>query len=183
MAAITGKKSLIQEIVDSGGELIARGLSKAQFYQLTARYPEMLMEREKNGNITIMTPVKGGGGIRENKLNYRLNYYCEKHLGGQVFSPSTGFDLPNGATKSPDAAWLSPEKMARISPEKIEDSFIPEVPDFVAEILSKSDSLKKLQKKMENKTTTLEMVKSLKLIDMSAIAPETMPEIFSKLKD
>ncbi len=33
------------------------------------------------------------------------------------------------------------------------------------------------------KTTTLEMVKSLKLIDMSAIAPETMPEIFSKLKD
>ena len=32
------------------------------------------------------------------------------------------------------------------------------------------------------KTTTLKMVKSLRLIDMSAIDPETMNEIFSKLK-
>lgn len=34
---------------------------------------------------------------------------------------------------------------------------------------------------LKYKTTTLEMVKSLELIDMSAIDAETMPEIFSKL--
>jgi quinol monooxygenase YgiN len=33
------------------------------------------------------------------------------------------------------------------------------------------------------KTTTLKMVKSLKLIDMEAIDAETMPHIFRKLKD
>ena len=33
------------------------------------------------------------------------------------------------------------------------------------------------------KTTTLKMVKSLKLIDMEAIDAETMPKIFRKLKD
>ena len=33
------------------------------------------------------------------------------------------------------------------------------------------------------KTSTLEMVKSLQLIDMEAIDAETMPEIFSKLRD
>jgi quinol monooxygenase YgiN len=33
------------------------------------------------------------------------------------------------------------------------------------------------------KTTTLKMVKSLRLIDMNAIDPETMPGIFSKLKE
>ena len=33
------------------------------------------------------------------------------------------------------------------------------------------------------KTTTLKMVKSLKLIDMEAIDAETMPNIFRKLKD
>ena len=33
------------------------------------------------------------------------------------------------------------------------------------------------------KTTTLKMVKSLKLIDMEAIDRETMPEIFRKLKE
>ena len=32
------------------------------------------------------------------------------------------------------------------------------------------------------KTTTIKMVKSLRLIDMDAIDPETMPQIFSKLK-
>jgi len=32
------------------------------------------------------------------------------------------------------------------------------------------------------KTTTLKMVKSLKLIDMGAIDPDTMPQIFRKLK-
>lgn len=33
------------------------------------------------------------------------------------------------------------------------------------------------------KTTTLKMVKSLKLIDMEALDAQTMPEIFRKLKD
>ena len=36
---------------------------------------------------------------------------------------------------------------------------------------------------LEYKTTTLKMVKSLKLIDMAAIDAETMPEIFRKLND
>lgn len=35
----------------------------------------------------------------------------------------------------------------------------------------------------EYKTTTLKMVKSLKLIDMEAIDAKTMPDIFRKLKD
>ena len=32
------------------------------------------------------------------------------------------------------------------------------------------------------KTTTLKMVKSLRLIDMNAIDPQTMPQIFSKMR-
>lgn len=32
------------------------------------------------------------------------------------------------------------------------------------------------------KTTTLKMVKALRLIDMEALDPETMPQVFSKLK-
>ena len=36
---------------------------------------------------------------------------------------------------------------------------------------------------LKYKTSTLEMVKSLQLIDMEAIDAETMPEIFSKLRD
>lgn len=36
---------------------------------------------------------------------------------------------------------------------------------------------------LKYKKTTLKMVKSLRLVDMSAIDEETMPELFSKLKD
>ncbi len=34
---------------------------------------------------------------------------------------------------------------------------------------------------LKYKTTTLKMVKALRLIDMEALDPETMPQIFSKL--
>ncbi|MCB0582062.1 MAG: Uma2 family endonuclease [Phaeodactylibacter sp.] len=147
-ASATGL-SPIQEIVELGGEVIVKGLSKQQFCKLAEHYPELLMEREKNGTIYIMTPVKGGSGFRESKLSYYLTDWAVKEGRGMVFSPSTGFDLPDGATKSPDVAWVSSEKMAQLRPEQVEEEFIPAVPDFVAELRSKSDRLKKLQKKMK----------------------------------
>lgn len=150
MATAAATNSIpIQEIVELGGEVIVKGLSLQQFYQLAEQHPELLMEREKNGNICIMTPVKGGSGIRENKLSLRIGNFCEKHMKGQAFSPGTGFNLPDGATKLPDAAWVSAEKMAQLRPEQIEEEFVSAVPDFVAELRSKSDKLKKLQKKMK----------------------------------
>lgn len=107
MATATANISVMQEIHDLGGEIAISGLSKAQFYQLAAHHPELLMEREKNGTINILTPLKGGSGIREHKLSLRISYFCKQHLGGQTFSPSTGFNLPDGSTKSPDLAWIS----------------------------------------------------------------------------
>lgn len=129
--------------------MVVKGLSKQQFYQLAEHHPELLMEREKNGDICIMTPVKGGSGFRENNLSYYLTDWAKKHEQGMVFSPSTGFDLPDGSVKSPDVAWISNEKVAHLQSQQIEEEFISIVPDFVAELRSKSDKLKKLQKKMK----------------------------------
>lgn len=148
MATLTSTKSVFQEIAELGGEMIVRGLTKKHFFQLTARYPELLMEREKNGNIVIMAPVLGGSGSRENDLSYYLTDWSKKQKLGMVFSPSTGFDLPDGSTKSPDIAWLSDERLAPLSSEQIENAFIPIAPDFVAEIRSRTDALKKLKTKM-----------------------------------
>lgn len=141
--------SPIQEIVEFGGEVVVKGLSKQQFLQLSEHHPGLLMEREKNGDICIMTPVKGGSGFRENNLSYYLTDWAKKHEQGMVFSPSTGFDLPDGSVKSPDVAWISNEKVAHLQSQQIEEEFISIVPDFVAELRSKSDKLKKLQKKMK----------------------------------
>ena len=65
-----------------------------------------------------------------------------------VFSPSTGFDLPDGSTRSPDIAWIGPEKLHELSAEALENEFFSLVPDFVAELRSKSDALPRLQAKM-----------------------------------
>lgn len=147
-ASATGL-SPIQEIVELGGEVIVKGLSKQQFCKLAEHYPELLMEREKNGTIYIMTPVKGGSGFRENKLSYYLTDWSLKKEQGMVFSPSTGFDLPDGSTKFPDTAWISSEKSERLNTTTVEEEFISIIPDFIAELRPKSDDLKKLQKKMK----------------------------------
>jgi len=140
---------LISQILELGGTCSINGLSKEKFKLLASLNPELQMEREKNGKINIMAPVKGGSGIRENRLNYRLRHWREKNDKGECFSPSTGFDLPSGAVKSPDAAWLSAEKMNSLTEEQIEDEYIPAVPDFIVEIRSKTDRLSKLKQKME----------------------------------
>ena len=138
----------IQEILEAGGEVILRKLSKEKFIDLTDRFPELRMERETNGDIIIMTPIKGGSGNREANLIGQLFIWCKKHGKGATFSSSTGFDLPSGETRSPDAVWVSQEKMDKLQPEDIEQRFLPVVPDFVVELRSDSDRLKTLQKKM-----------------------------------
>lgn len=143
-------KLTLEEILSSEVEMVLKGMTKSQFINLSSQYSQYRMERDKNGAITIITPVKGGSGFRENRLSYKVNVWQDGHKEGMVFSASTGFDLPDGSTKSPDIAWLSKEKIASLSPNEIENEYIPAVPDFVAEIKSKSDSLAKLKRKLKN---------------------------------
>ena len=60
---------------------------------------------------------------------------------------STCFKLPNGADRSPDAAWIKLEKWDRLTGEQ-KEKFPPICPDFVIELLSPSDSFKVAQDKM-----------------------------------
>ena len=64
-----------------------------------------------------------------------------------AFDSSTGFILPNGAIRSPDAAWIEREKVEALSP--LSDGFLPLAPDFVIELRSASDRLRPLQDKMQ----------------------------------
>lgn len=141
--------SFLQELVDYSGEIIVKGFNNAQFEKMTAQFPELRMEREKNGNITIMAPIAGFGGQRENKLSIYLGTWALKKKMGETFSPSTGFILPDGSTKSPDASWLSNENLKKVRAAYSGKGFLPVVPNFVIELRSKTDNLKKLKDKME----------------------------------
>ena len=67
---------------------------------------------------------------------------------GKVFDSSTGFILPNGANRSPDASWIPMTKWDGLTDEE-KQRFLPLCPDFAVELLSPSDNLAKTQAKMQ----------------------------------
>ena len=58
------------------------------------------------------------------------------------------FQLPSGAFRSPDAAWVSREKWETLTPKQ-KTGFVPLCPDFLVELRSSSDSLTDLRAKMQ----------------------------------
>ncbi|NOT54218.1 MAG: Uma2 family endonuclease, partial [Deltaproteobacteria bacterium] len=67
---------------------------------------------------------------------------------GVPFDSSTGFLLPNRATRSPDVAWVKRSRLALLTAEQ-KKKFPPLCPDFVIELRSPSDNLKTVQEKMQ----------------------------------
>mgnify|MGYP002397453130 CR=1 FL=1 len=128
---------------------LQRPLSKQEFIALTERYPDFRMEREADGTVTVMSPVKRGSSRRESKINFFVQLWQYRTQSGEVHGASGTFDLPDGSTKMPDVAWISPERLAT-SPAGSEEEFVRIVPDFVAEVRSSTDRLTKLKSKMKN---------------------------------
>lgn len=119
-----------------------------EFARFCAENPELRVEMNSEGEMIIMLPVGSSGGKRNFTLNTRFGVWVEADGTGVGFDSSTGFTLPNGAKRSPDAAWVRRERWAALSPDEQND-FAPLCPDFVVELRSKSDRLKPLQEKME----------------------------------
>ncbi|MBL7796429.1 MAG: Uma2 family endonuclease [Saprospiraceae bacterium] len=140
------KMTLNELAVRYGPVELQKPLSSAEYLALAERYPDLQMEREQNGIVTIMSPVKKGSGRRESRLFMLLTIWWYQHRKGELFGATTGFDLPDGSNKAPDVAWLSDQSMA-LDPST-EEEFLHIVPDFVGEIRSSTDRLSKLQKKM-----------------------------------
>jgi len=89
-----------------------------------------------------------GTGKRNTKLTQRLANWTDED-GTGTFDSSTGFKLPNGADRSPDAAWVRQERLDALNPIPDPDKFLPLAPDFVVELMSGNDSLEKTQVKMQ----------------------------------
>lgn len=150
MPATRSDQSLftVEELtVHYGPVELQRPMTREAFAELTERYPNLAVERNADGVVTMMAALKKGSGRRENRLNFLLNLWNETTGHGEVFGPNGTYDLPDGATKMPDASWISPERLATVNDDD-EEAFIRVVPDFVAEIRSQSDNLQKLQAKM-----------------------------------
>lgn len=123
-------------------------MTAEEFFAFCQQNRDLRIERTSNGEIVIMPPAGGETGSRNAKLAVLLGVWAMQDGRGVAFDSSTGFDLPNGATRSPDAAWVLRERLGKLTPQQ-KRKFLPLCPDFVVELQSPSDTLDDLQQKMQ----------------------------------
>jgi Uma2 family endonuclease len=131
-------------------KLSVRGikLTDEQFAQLCRENPELRLELTAKQELVIMPPTGSETGRRSGEVFYSLIAWAKKDGTGISFDSSTGFTLPNGAIRSPDASWVKREKWEALTKEQREE-FAPLCPDFVIELRSRKDLLSDLREKLQ----------------------------------
>lgn len=123
------------------------GFTDEEFYNFCMDNPELKFERTANGEIIIMSNTGGITGNRNAEINFQLYAWNRIYKLGKVFDSSTAFRLPNGAVRSPDAAFVSTSKWSSLTSEQ-KKKFPPVCPDFIIELKSESDTIADLRKKI-----------------------------------
>src|ERR1700754_397735 len=122
-------------------------LTDAQFLQLGRDNRDLWFELTAEGELIITPPTGSMTRWRNADINYQLTAWAKRDGTGLTFDSSTSFKLPNGAKRSPDAAWIRRDRWEALT-EQEKEGFAPLCPDFVLELRSPDDSLSTLQNKM-----------------------------------
>lgn len=123
-------------------------LTEEKFFQLCQKNRDLKFERSAQGDITIMAPEGSDTGMRSSDLNGNLWLWNQRKKLGFTFGSSAGFILPNGAMRSPDVSWILKERWDALTLEQ-QSKFAPICPDFVIELMSRTDTLSTVQAKMQ----------------------------------
>ncbi len=91
-----------------------------------------------NAGVLSLSPSFSASGPRNVEAVFQLRKFAEQ-AGGKVFDSSTGFRISGAGLRSPDAAWISSEHLARLTPAE-KQKFWKVCPDIVVEIRSETDS-------------------------------------------
>ncbi len=109
--------------------------------------PPWQFEYSAEGELIIVPPPGSESGREEADAIGEL--YIWRRLNGGMSYPSTvGFQLPSGAQRIPDAAWITQERYDNLTPAEHRGT-INGSPDFVIEVRSRSDRLPPFLAKMQ----------------------------------
>ena len=93
-------------------------LTEERFTELCGLNDDLIIEMNANGELEIMTPVKGFfTGAMELEVGAQLREWAHRDGSGVAFGPSMGYTLPNGAVRAPDASWLARSRRSELVPE------------------------------------------------------------------
>ncbi|NES65571.1 MAG: Uma2 family endonuclease, partial [Okeania sp. SIO2D1] len=120
-------------------------LTTKDLEKLTIEHPDHQMELV-GGEIIIMSP----SGLESDEvaamiITLLLNWVRPRKL-GRVTASSAGFRLPNadGDVRAPDAAFIRSDRLPQTT-----ENYAEIVPDLIFEVKSKTDSVTKLQEKIQ----------------------------------
>jgi len=114
-------------------------MTDEKFQALCEEYEDYRVEYTAEGELLIMPPTDPETGARNAMLICQLTNWSIANGLGVVTDSSGGFVLPNGARLAPDASWTSRNRFRQR----------PLCPQFVIELLSPTDRLKKADAKMQ----------------------------------
>ena len=123
-------------------------LTDDEFFHFCRTNDHLRIERDAQQNIIVMAPAGSYSGNRNFDIGTDFGIWNRKHRKGYCFDSSAGFKLPNGATRSPDVAFILKDRWEALSVDE-QEKFAPICPDFVLELRSRTDSLADLQSKMQ----------------------------------
>ena len=116
--------------------------------KLSSLNDTLRLEKNADGELEILPPTFTDTGNQELNSATDLMVWAQSDGTGVTFGPTTGFTLPNGAVRSPDASWILRSRLAALTEEQ-RQGFWRIVPDFVIELRSSSDTLAGAQSKMQ----------------------------------
>ena len=81
-------------------------LDDGQLFEFCQLNRDLRIERDAEGVLVLMAPAGGASSARNLELSRQLANWAQRDGSGIAFDSSVGFILPNGAMRSPDAAWV-----------------------------------------------------------------------------
>jgi Uma2 family endonuclease len=122
--------------------------TEEEFFQFCQSNRDLRIERTARGEVIVMSPAGGYSGYQSGDVFGQLRVWANLDGTGVAFDSSTGFLLPNGGMRAPDAAWVKLSRLKKLTHHE-KQRFIPLCPDFVIEVASPSDEISELHEKMD----------------------------------
>ncbi|MEI6442736.1 MAG: Uma2 family endonuclease [Nostocales cyanobacterium ELA583] len=112
--------------------------------EIQVAYPDYRMELV-DGSIIIMSPSGYESEEVGTEFAALLRNWVRPRKLGRVVGSSAGFRLPNSDLRAPDVSFVCADRLKRST-----EDYAELVPDLVVEVKSKTDSLDKLRKKIQD---------------------------------
>jgi Uma2 family endonuclease len=140
LEAILAPLERIEIIVPAGDD------SRKVFAEVAALYEKRKVELTGEGHIIVTAPAGIDGGYLSGEAFRQLANWATRDKTGKAFDSSAGFYITPNENRSPDAAWVSNDRIEQI-PKADRKGFAPFCPDFAIEVKSPSNNLRELQDK------------------------------------